>query len=310
MKYRNFGSTGWQVSAIGMGCWGIGGQWGQVADREALDTVQAALDAGINFFDTADTYGVPLGRSETLVGQALKGQRDKVYIASKVGNWARRAGHPLAYSSPEHIILCCHASLYRLQTDYIDFYQCHIGNLEDPDVFLEAFERLHKEGKVRAYGISTNSLEVLKRFNRDGNCTGCQLDYSLLNREPERELLPYCQEHSIATLIRGPLAKGLLSGKFSSESHFEDSVRENWNDQRRDWFLEKLGYVESIRFLESLERTLAQAALQFVLAHPAVTCAIPGAKSPAQMQANAAAADGEIKPDDWRKLQGSIKGWA
>lgn len=310
MQYRRFGTTDWQVSSIGLGCWGIGGQWGEVNDQQALDTLHAAQDAGINFFDTADAYGVPLGRSESLVGRAFDHQRDKVIIASKVGNWARRLGHPLPYTSPEHIVLCCHASLYRLKSDYIDFYQCHISNLEEPDIYLEAFERLKQEGSIRAYGISTNSLEVLKRFNQQGTCTGLQLDYSLLNREPEQALLPYCQEQGIATLIRGPLAKGLLSGKFTRETHFDDSVRASWNDARREWFLTRLEQVQSLRFLEQPGRTLAQAALQFVLAHPAVTCAIPGAKTPEQARANAGAADGLTSAEERDQLQHLLQTWA
>lgn len=309
MQYRTLGKTGWRVSAVSMGCWGIGGQWGDVSDEQAIRTLHAAYDAGINLYDTADSYGIPPGRSEMLVGRAFKDRRDRVYLATKVGNWARRAGHPLPFTSPEHVVLCCHASLYRLQTEYIDLYQCHIGNLEDPTVFLEAFERLKQDGKIRAYGISTDSVDVLRRFNRDGTCNTCQLNYSILNRRAEAELLPYCREQHIGTLVRGPLAQGLLAGKFTSETRFTDSVRASWNDERRAWFLTQLQRVEQIRFLEQPGRTLAQAALQFVLTHPAVSCAIPGAKDESQARANAAAADGALSPDELERLRAVFATW-
>ncbi|MCS7187910.1 MAG: aldo/keto reductase [Armatimonadota bacterium] len=301
MQYRVLGKTGWQVSVIGLGTWNIGGQWGEVDDRTAITTIWRAFECGVNFFDTADAYGEPPGRSEELLGKALQGIREEVFIATKVGNWARRHGHPLPYTSTLHIIACCHASLYRLRTDYIDLYQCHIGNPTNAevDVFLEAFERLKEQGKIRAYGISTNSLEALQRFNKLGTCATCQLDYSILNRAPERDLLPYCQERNIGVIVRGPLAKGVLAGKFTPDTIFTDEVRRSWNEgQRREKFLKQLQIVERLRFLERDNRTMAQAALQFVLSHPAVSCAIPGAKSPQQAEANASAGDGTLTPEE------------
>jgi aryl-alcohol dehydrogenase-like predicted oxidoreductase len=301
MQYRVLGKTGWQVSVIGLGTWNIGGQWGEVDDRTALATIWRAYECGINFFDTADAYGEPPGRSEELLGRALQGIRQEVLIATKVGNWARRHGHPLPYTSPLHIIACCHASLYRLRTDYIDLYQCHIGDPTDAEieVFIEAFERLKEQGKIRAYGISTNSLDALQRFNKHGTCSTCQLDYSILNRAPEKDLLPYCQEQNIGVIVRGPLAKGVLSGKFTPDTVFTDEVRRSWNEgARREKFLKQLQIVERLRFLERDGRTMAQAALQFVLSHPAVSCAIPGAKSPQQAEANAGAGDGVLTPEE------------
>jgi aryl-alcohol dehydrogenase-like predicted oxidoreductase len=303
MQYRRLGNTGWQVSAVGMGCWGIGGQWGPVEEAEAIRTMQHAMDAGVNLLDTADSYG--LGLSEERVGKALRerGRRDDVYVATKVGNFARRAGHPLSYATPEHVYLCADASLGRMRLDYIDLYQCHIGDLADPGVFLEAFERLVERGKIRAYGISTNSLDVLRRFNRDGKCASAQINYSLLNQSAARDILPYCRDNYIGTLIRGPLAQGLLAGKFTPETRFADSVRSGWNEGAgRDRFLRQLAQVERLRFLSRPDRTMAQAALQFVLAHPAVTCAIPGAKNTDQSGSNAAAAGGHLDEDELARI--------
>ncbi len=304
MQYRKLGKTGWDVSVVGFGAWGIGGQWGEVDQATAEATLRAAHEAGMNFFDTADAYGVPPGLSEEIMGQVLAPVRDQIIIASKVGNWARRAGHPLAYTSPLHVVLCCDASLHRLRTDRIDLYQCHIHDLQEPDVFLEAFETLRKAGKIRAYGISTNHLDVVQRFNRDGGCATVQLDYSLLNREPERELLPYCKQHNIGTIIRGPLARGVAADKFTAETRFTDTVRQGWNDGKaRERFLGELATVGKLRFLKRDGRDMARAALQFVLSHEAVSTAIPGAKSPEQARANAAAGEaGGLTRDELAKV--------
>lgn len=283
MKKRIFPKTGWEVSEISLGCWGLGGQYGEVERATAIATVHTALDAGINLFDTADTYGLEPGASESIVGEALMDVRNDVYIATKVGNWARRQDHPFTYADPLHIIACCDASLYRLKTDTIDLYQCHIGGLEEPDVFLEAFEQLIRAGKIRSYGISTLHLDVLERFNKAGGCASCQLDYSLVNRTPEKDLLPYCLENNIATLIRGPLAQGLLSGKYDETTIFPDSIRAKWNEAPgRDKYLAKLSTMRSYQAL-ARERTWVEAALMAVLDHPAVTTVIPGAKNPDQV---------------------------
>lgn len=293
MQYRIFGKTGWQVSAIGMGCWAIGGNmWGPTDDAESIGAIQASLDLGVNLLDTADAYGV--GHSEELVARALVGRnRDQVYIATKFGNWARGQGHPLAFTSKYHIFGCCDASLFRLRTDVIDLYQCHIGNPEDPELFLDALDELVQRGRIRAYGISTNSLKAVQAFNARGSCSVVQLDYSILNRAPEADLLPYCRDHNIGTLIRGPLAMGKLTGKMSAETTFPDNdTRQKWTDEEnRAKFVADLEKVERLRPLTNDERTLAQTALAFVLANPGATVAIPGAKRPEQAVANARAAD-------------------
>lgn len=302
MRYRTFGKTGWQVSAVSMGCWGIGGQWGPVEEAEAIRTIHAAIDLGVNLFDTADSYG--LGVSEELVGKALRGKRDGVYVATKVGNFARRAGHPLSFASPEHVYLCCDASLGRMKIEVIDLYQCHIGDLEEPSVFLEAFDRLIERGKIRHFAVSTNSLKVLEGFNRDGRCAGAQINYSILNRSAEKDVLPYCRDNNIGTLMRGPLAQGVLAGKFTPQTTFTDSVRASWNaGAAHDRFLKQLDIVERLRFLERSDRTMAQAALQFDLANPAVTAPIPGAKNVAQITSNATAADGELTTEELARVR-------
>ena len=297
MKLRRLGKTGWDVSAVSMGCWAIGGQWGAVSERQAIGTVHAAMDAGVNLFDTADSYG--LGQSEILLGKALADRRSAAYVATKVGNWARRAGDPPGLKSIYSIIGGCHASLYRLGIDTIDLYQCHVGSPEHPEIFVEAFELLKQEGKIRHYAISTNDLGALQALDVNGQCAACQINYSILNRSAERDILPYCRDHDIGVLLRGPIAQGLLADKFDERTRFDDSVRATWNpdgEQRAD-ILAKLGVVSSLRSVLRPGQSMAELALQFTLAHPAVTCPIPGMKSPEQARANAAAADGELAGD-------------
>jgi myo-inositol catabolism protein IolS len=304
MIKRALGKTGWTVSAIGYGAWGIGGQWGSVEDQVAIDSIKAALDSGMNFLDTADAYGEPLGRSEELMKVALKAVRAKVIIATKVGNFARRYGHGLSFATTDHVELCCDASLYRLGIDCIDLYQCHLGTAPDYTIFIEAFETLVKRGKIRAYGISTNSLTSAELFNKNGKCAAIQLDYSILNRATEKDLLPYCQKHSIGVIVRGPLAKGVLSGKFNRDSKFDDSVREKWNSgEQHEKFLSQLSVVEKLRFLDKPGRNMTQAALQFVIAHPAVSVAIPGSKSAEQARCNAAAGEREMDAAELNRIR-------
>ena len=221
MLYRDFGKTGWQVSVVGMGTWNIGNQWGELDDATAWATVRCAFDNGVTLFDTAESYGTLNGLSEERLGAALAGVRHQACLVSKIGHWGKRTGQEVPKTTVDMIRLCAHASLHRLRTDWLDVVLCHEGSIEDPSIYLEAFEVLKQRGRIRVYGISTNSLEVLKRFNVNSTCSVVQLDYSLLNRAPESDMLPYCQEHGIAVMARGPLAMGLLSGNYSADTSSE-----------------------------------------------------------------------------------------
>ncbi len=302
MNYRTFGKTGWQVSEVGMGCWGIGGQWGAVDAVRAQATVFAALDSGINLFDTADGYGPR--RSEELLGKALVGQRHQVFIATKVGSIGGRDGQPLNYATPEHIYLCCDASLHRLRTDYIDLYQCHIRLPEHREIFLEAFERLQERGKIRSYGVSSFFTEDVLAFDRHGRCAVVQVPYSIVERDYENDVLPLCTERNIGTLIRGPLAKGVLSGKFASDATFDDQARTGWNTGRgRREFVQMVESAEKLWPLVDASRSMAQISLAFALANPAVSCVIPGAKSPEQVRENAAASKIELTSSELDRIR-------
>lgn len=293
MLYREFGQTGWQVSTIGMGTWNIGDQWGKVDETTALATVCSAFDHGVNLFDTAESYGIPAGLSEERLGKALLGIRHRVHVATKIGRWGRRSGQTVPMTTVDMVRLCVHASLHRLRTDWIDIMLCHEGKIEDPSVYLEAFERLKEQGCIRAYGISTDRLEVLKRFNVHNTCRVVEMDYSLLNRGGESEFLPYCQEHGIAVLVRGPLYKGLLSGAYSADTVFTDTVRSEWyaNEKTKEKLARKMAKVERLKTALQPGEEMVTAALRFVTSHPVQPVAIPGAKSPAQAAANAKAGD-------------------
>ncbi|MCB0183710.1 MAG: aldo/keto reductase [Caldilineaceae bacterium] len=304
MQHKPFGKTGWSVSTVGLGTWNIGNQWGEIDDVTAYATIHAAIDSGMNLIDTADAYGIPFGLSEQRLGRALAGLRHRLYLVSKVGNWGRRSGHALAYTSPEHVRLCIHASLGRLRTDYLDVSLCHEANLGDPAIYLEGFEQLVAEGSIRAYGISTNSLDVLKRFNVNGTCSVVQVDYSLLNRQPEAAFLPYCQEHNIGVMVRGPLAKGVLSGRYDASSEFSDTVRQGWNEpgDARTKFLEQVQQVERLKEIVEPGQAMVTTALRYVISHAAVSTAIPGAKSPQQAATNAAAGEQLLSAEEMGAL--------
>ncbi|MFP4248849.1 MAG: aldo/keto reductase [Armatimonadota bacterium] len=309
MLYREFGSTGWNVSAIGMGTWNIGNQWGELDDATAWETVRTAFDEGMNLFDTAESYGIPNGLSEMRLGEALSGIRHQVYVVSKIGHWGQRTGQGVPYTTVDMIRMSCHACLHRLRTDWVDVMLCHVGDIEDPSIFLEAFDVLQERGKVRVYGISTNDLDVLKRFNQDGNCSVVEVNYSLLNSEPEQEFLPYCEEHGIAVLVRGPLRRGLLAGKYDLDTEFTDPVREPFNPggEQREQYERDIGGVERLKDLVEPGEEMVTAALRFVISHPANPVAIPGCKSPEQARMNAAAGERALTGTEMAALRGALE---
>ena len=290
---RTLGKSGIEVSQISLGLWAAGGDyWGPTEDQEVLNTIDAALDVGINFFDTADVYSG--GHSEELLGRAMKGRRERFVVATKIG-WIDFDGEHgrSAYDTVDKLVAGVQQNLRRLQTDYLDVIQSHI-DFRDPtmEVFVRGFQQLQQEGKVRAYGVSTSNFEYLKAFNSDGRCATLQIDYSILNRTAEAEILPYCLQNNIGVIVRGPLAMGILTGKFTPDWVFHHSDwRRRWLEtpEEREIFLQDLEKVARLRPLAE-DRTLAQLALQFVIAHPAVTTAIPGAKNPQQLASNVQAA--------------------
>jgi myo-inositol catabolism protein IolS len=299
MLHRTFGKTGIDVTAVGLGTWNIGNQWGDTDDATAFATIRSAFDSGVTLFDTAENYGIPGGTSEERLGMALAGIRHRVTVVSKTGNWGRRIGRMIPRDYPDTIRVCVHASLHRLKTDWIDVMLCHEGEIEDPSVYIEGFEILIKEGRIRAYGISTNNLDVLKRFNEMGTCSVVQVDYSLMNRKAEAEFLPYCLENNIGVMVRGPLAKGLLSGRYDKTTKFTDSIRTAWHEDAKAQakFEADIERVEQLKAFAKPGEEMVQMALRYVISHPAVSVVIPGAKSPEQAKTNAGAGS-EVLGDD------------
>jgi len=286
---RILGSSGLDITEIGLGLWAAGGDaWGPTDDDEILSTIDASLDAGINFYDTADVYG--WDHSENLLGRSMQGRRDQFIVATKIGwrDFDGEAGRT-AYDTVDKLVAGVESNLRRLKTDYVDLIQSHISYREPTmEVFVEGFKRLQKEGKVRSYGVSTSDFEYLKAFNADGGCASVQVDYSILNRTSEADIFPYCQENNIGIIIRGALAMGILTGKFDLDSQFDEGdFRRNWQEKPDEhaMFVDDLATVERLRPLAQ-DRTLAQLALQFTLAHPAVTTVIPGAKNRRQLADN------------------------
>jgi aryl-alcohol dehydrogenase-like predicted oxidoreductase len=310
MLYRDFGKTGWQVSVVGMGTWNIGNQWGELDEATAWATVRSAFDHGVTLVDTAESYGTLNGLSEERLGVALAGIRHQVYLVSKIGHWGKRTGQGVPKTTVDMIRLCAHASLHRLRTDWLDAVLCHEHNIEDPNIYLEAFEVLKQRGRIRAYGISTNSLEVLKRFNVNNTCSVVQLEYSLLNRAPEADILPYCQERGIAVMARGPLAMGLLSGNYSAETVFTDPVRTRWHkdEEAQAAFERRVAQVEELKQEVKPGQGMVTAALRYVISNPVVSTVIPGAKSPAQAATNAQAGTATLSAAEINKLVAIIDG--
>lgn len=212
MEYRKLGGTGIKISEIGFGAWAIGGDaWGPVEDSASLSAINRALELGINLLDTADVYGN--GHSETLVGQAIKDRRDEVILSTKGGLMGhhRDPQREPVYDSPQKVITALEESLRRLRTDYVDVYFCHIwwDKPEETEAFMEAFKAIKKAGKARAVGLSADNLDYIKHFNRDGDLDVVQLDYSILNRKPEQDILPYLTGRGYRRNSKRATAEGL-----------------------------------------------------------------------------------------------------
>ncbi|GAB3425320.1 aldo/keto reductase [Flindersiella endophytica] len=295
---RTLGRSGLEVSAIGFGCWAIGGPhsrdgnpigWGEVDDNESVAAIHAALDEDITFFDTADVYGC--GHSERVVARALRGKRDGVVIATKWGFTydEERRESPGTDASPEYVRTACEASLRRLETDTIDLLQFHLGGASpgEADGVLEVLESLVAEGKIRSYGWSTDDPTRAEQFASREHCSAIQQAFNVLSGNAET--LRVCEANGVASIVRGPLGMGLLSGKMRADTTFADNdVRRGWNFRGAD--AEKLAAVDKVREILTADgRTLAQGALGWLLAKSPAFVPIPGIRTVAQARENAGA---------------------
>jgi aryl-alcohol dehydrogenase-like predicted oxidoreductase len=309
MRTRTLGRTEIKVSEVGFGAWAIGGTaslgqfqigWGKVDDSESIRAIEAAFELGIDFFDTADVYGA--GHSEELLAKVFSTRRDQVVIASKGGNLTDKHGQWQKDFSGEFLSQRVEDSLRRLKSDYIDLYQLHTPStgeqLEQALANAETLDRLVEQGKIRAYGISIGPLEHGLRQIEAGYGSTIQVVYNILQREPEKELLPKAKEAKIGIIPRVPLAYGFLTGKFTKDSTFGPDDHRSHSvppEKLRDW-VEKTDRLKPIAAEVGI--SMPQLALQYILAHEAVSVVIPGAKSEQQVKQNAAAGMAEPLSDD------------
>ncbi len=298
---RSLGSGGTSVSALGMGCWAIGGPhsrqgspvgWGAVNDEESTRALRKAYELGVTFFDTADVYGC--GHSERLIADALGDVRDDIVIATKAGYTYEEETRlaPGENGDPDYIRWACEQSLRRLKTDHVDLLQFHLGgyDLGQAADVRAVMEDLVAEGKTRAIGWSTDDPERAAFFAESKHCKAIQQSYNIFGGNADT--LALCEERGLASIVRGPLGMGLLTGKFSSDSTLPaDDVRHGW-DFRSGSQAESLRRLDAIRdVLTSDGRTLAQGALGWLWARSEAFIPIPGFKSVAQVEENAGAID-------------------
>jgi aryl-alcohol dehydrogenase-like predicted oxidoreductase len=276
LKKRKLGNSDLWVTELGLGCMSIGTE-----ERAAREIIETALDEGINYFDTADLYD--FGANEKIVGAALREMRDRVILATKVGNhWNQDKTGWSWDPSKSYIKEAVKQSLKRLGTDYIDLYQLHGGTIEDNiDETIEAFDELKSEGLIRHYGISSIRPNVIREYVKKSDIVSVMMQYSILDRRPEEETLPFLHENGISVVTRGPLAKGLLSDKM-----LEKVSQKGYQDYSEK---ELLDVLPLLRNKLASDRSFTEIALQYNLAHPAVASVIAGASSPEQVRNNARA---------------------
>ena len=284
MDYQLLGKSALKISRIGFGCMSL-----DAGNAEAEKILQQALSLGINYFDTADLY--QQGRNEELLGRAFKNKRDQVILASKAGNQWRPDGSGWDWNpSKKYILDSVGKSLRRLQTDYLDLYQLHGGTIDDPiDETIEAFEILKSQGKIRYYGISSIRPNVIREYVKRSQMTSVMMQYSVLDRRPEEEMLDLLLNHQIGVLARGSLAKGLLVSKPAVPflDYSADQVKKA---------------ADAIKDLSAKKRTPTGTALQFVLQTPAISASVVGIRTREQLEEALRAIDSESLQEKEAKL--------
>ena len=272
MKTNRLGSSDLMVSEIGLGCMSLG-----TDEKIAIPLIHEALDHGVNFLDTADIYDD--GRNEELVGKALKGRRQDVIIATKVGNRRLTGQEGLRWDpSKQHIMNAVKDSLRRLQTDYIDLYQLHGGTIEDHmEETIEAFEELKQAGYIRYYGISSIRPNVIREYTERSSIVSVMNQYSLLDRRGEEEVFPSLHEHGVSVIARGPVAGGALAD--GRDDKALKGYLEYTSEQIQEIRAKLAAFVTE-------ERSMSQLAIRYALSHPAVATVIPGASSREQLLRN------------------------
>ena len=299
MKYRELGRTGMKISEVSFGAWAIGADWGSVDDKDSLAALHRAIDLGINFIDTADAYG--MGRSEKLIAQLRKDRSEQIYVATKAGR--KLDPHVAEKYTPKNIRGFIEQSLKNLQVDALDLVQLHCPPTPvfyDP-VLFDALDGMVKEGLIRNYGVSVEKVEeALKAIQYPGVKT-VQIIFNMFRQRPSELFFLEAAARKIGIIVRVPLASGLLTGKMTRDTKFEKTDHRNFNREgaafdRGETFA-GVDYEKGLQAVEALGKikpegcTTAQFALKWILMHDAVSCTIPGAKRPAQVEDNCRASD-------------------
>lgn len=294
MRYRQLGDTELQVSEISFGTWAIGGGWGHANDDEALKGLHQAMDAGVNFFDTADVYGS--GHAEELLAKATKGKEDDNYVATKFC----RAGdiHDLSTYSEESVRHYCESSLKRLNRERIDLYQIHcppLSILKDGHVF-EVLDKLKTEGKIRHYGVSVETVEEGMFSIGIPGVKALQVIYNLFRQKPAEVLFPQAKAAGVGILVRLPLASGLLTGKFTETSTFAADDHRSFNADGAQFnvgetfaglpFNKGVELARELAWIAEGRGNMARASMRWILDNPNITCVIPGFKNERQVEDN------------------------
>ena len=299
MNYRPLGRTGWKVSEISFGAWAIGGAWGSVSDDDSLAALNRAIDSGVNFIDTADVYGD--GRSERLIAKLKKSRKEEIVVATKAG---RRLPKQTVEGYNQHnLTLWLNDSLKNLSTDCLDLVQLHCPPTElyDQAEIFGMLDDFVKAGKIRFYGVSVEKVEEALKAVEFPNVQTVQIIFNCFRQKPAEVFLPTAKQKNVGVLARVPLASGLLTGKLRADSQFAKDDHRNFNRHGEAFDVGEtfsgvdyetgLKGVEQIRALLPPGVSMSQFALRWILMFDAVTCAIPGAKNPAQAEQNVKAAD-------------------
>jgi aryl-alcohol dehydrogenase-like predicted oxidoreductase len=299
MNYRKFPISGWQVSEIGLGTWQLGADWGMVEEPVANNILETSIDSGINFFDTADVYG--LGLSEIRIRNFLRNHKDKVYVATKLGRFPK-PGWPENFSL-EAFRTHTENSLRRLGVEALDLTQVHClptEVIQNGEVF-DWLRELKREGKIKQFGFSVESMEEAELCLQQEGVASLQIIFNILRQKPATVLFDKALQKGVALIVRLPLASGLLSGKMNSTSKFPKDDHRNYNSDGQQFNVGEtfagLPFKKGVELTTELQSmlpegmTLSQMAMRWILDHPAVTVAIPGATQPEQVRSNASASD-------------------
>ena len=288
MKYRKFGSLDWNVSEIGLGCWQIGADWGEVSEDKAKEVLKSSLENGVNFFDTADVYG--MGRSEKFVGEFIKSVSERIYVATKAG---RQINPHVAegYYNKELMESYVDQSLSNLNVETIDLLQMHCPPTEvySSDHTFDMLDHLVSKGKIQHYGFSVQTVDEALACIKRPNTKSIQVIFNIFRQKPAEKLFEIAKEKKVAIIVRVPLASGLLTGKFSKDSSFAPDDHRNYNINGDAFdvgetfsgvnFNKALDAVEDLKNILPTEITLSQLSLRWILMHDAVSVVIPGAKN-------------------------------